>query len=56
MPESRFSRLPNRIVVPLANHRRRMTKGEAFVSFVAAYILIALATIVICLIGKFGGN
>jgi hypothetical protein len=46
--ESRFSKLPNRIVVPIETPRRRTTRAELVVSFTIAVILVAFATLASC--------
>lgn len=45
MSDSRFSKLPNRIVVPVQPVRRRYTRAILLVSFLIAFALVAFATL-----------
>jgi hypothetical protein len=47
---SRFSQLPDRVIVPNRPYPRRVTRAELLVSFAAACILIAFILIVLCCI------
>jgi hypothetical protein len=44
--ESRFSRLPHRIILPVQPVRRRPTRALLVLSFAIAVVLVAVATLI----------
>lgn len=44
--DSRFSKLPHRIILPVQPVRRRPTRALYLVSFAIAVILVAFATVI----------